>query len=640
MLPQRPVKLDARAPTCAVICARGTSQTKLVRSVIDRLPGNWDIIVACAGGAGNRLKLPSHVTQIAYDDPVFSGKTIAHNLALQLALARDRYKYIYVSMQDVLPRDGCLETLQKEMEADDRIGMAAPTYFTGGQMNWDGQWPFMETCWVFNNEYLACLLRVQALRDVGGPDNFKTGYATAVEWPMRFWKLGWRVRKIREAEADHLGPTTFGAAPGADSRNDYVYQGITELGRLMARYAEPDDFLAELDRELWRIKKLIPDWNVERLREWIKQQCRFLGINKQWEPYESLTPEQKKIQIVWWARHQGGVETLFSSLAREFIDKGHAVEILHWDQRPPSELYDGIPCRNLGAHSTELLTRAYFDFRPDVVIYYMHAEASQAAFRWPARVIEFVNGHDITDQILKHQAIDRSRHTMVHESTISKKLWEEHPSFKPAHHVWIPNPVSIPNDPWPTRQELDLPEDKLVLVRVGRMVRWKGPEQFIEIVRALKDRVYGVWIGGPDDEPGYESELYEKSAGLPIRWTGNVNDRQLLFGYLQGSDLALIPSTGQWEGISNFALEAMAVGTPVISTAGGYLAEVVITDRTGILLDQNAPPEKFVETIKGLTSEKIQDLSEGASRFMAERYSPQNTVDRWLQLIGEEDCVQ
>lgn len=140
--------------------------------------------------------------------------------------------------------------------------------------------------------------------------------------------------------------------------------------------------------------------------------------------------------------------------------------------------------------------------------------------------------------------------------------------------------------------------DEFVLVMAGRIQPLKGIDIAINAVDALQDdprlkgRVRLVILGGPSGPHGEcEMQTLEKLAS-GSRAQGSIEfheplPQKELVEYYRAADLVLVPSRSESFGL--VALEAQAVGTPVVASNAGGLPEAVLDGETGIIVRDLAP---------------------------------------------------
>ncbi|MFO0952890.1 MAG: glycogen synthase [Isosphaeraceae bacterium] len=131
------------------------------------------------------------------------------------------------------------------------------------------------------------------------------------------------------------------------------------------------------------------------------------------------------------------------------------------------------------------------------------------------------------------------------------------------------------------------PDQPFVLF-VGRITRQKG---IIHLVRAVQHIKPGVQVvlcaGAPDtEEIGKEMELCVAKAREetpnPVIWIPQIVPKADIIVLYTHATLFVCPSVYEPFGIIN--LEAMACGTPVVASAVGGIKEVVVHDKTGLLV--------------------------------------------------------
>jgi glycosyltransferase involved in cell wall biosynthesis len=149
-------------------------------------------------------------------------------------------------------------------------------------------------------------------------------------------------------------------------------------------------------------------------------------------------------------------------------------------------------------------------------------------------------------------------------------------------------PPGIELDPLPpkaaARAELGLHEDAVVVAMVARLTAVKRPERFLEVVRILhRSWPSAEWVvlgGGQLLEP-LRSEA--ERSDLPVRFLGWRPDVATLYS---AADVIVLTSDN--EGMPVSLIEAGLAGLPAVTTRVGSADEVVLHERTGLVVDRDA----------------------------------------------------
>lgn len=138
-----------------------------------------------------------------------------------------------------------------------------------------------------------------------------------------------------------------------------------------------------------------------------------------------------------------------------------------------------------------------------------------------------------------------------------------------------------PNEQWLQQWQQSYPQlqNKKVLTLAGRITRWKGQREFIELIAALiaqQQPVHGLIVGGAEsNKQHYLQELQqliiEKKLEQHITLTGHRSDIREIFSQ---SDIAYSLSSDP-EAFGRTTLEALYLATPVIGWDHGGVGETL-----------------------------------------------------------------
>jgi glycogen synthase len=141
----------------------------------------------------------------------------------------------------------------------------------------------------------------------------------------------------------------------------------------------------------------------------------------------------------------------------------------------------------------------------------------------------------------------------------------------------LPNPAPPPVEVEPA------PLEPGTFVFVGRLTEQKALSVALAALRAVPGATLAIVGDGPERE-----SLVDEAGRLGldgrVTFVGSLARAEAL-RYLAGARAAVLPSA--WENLPHAAVEALAVGTPVIATAVGGVPEIVRDDENGLLVPPN-----------------------------------------------------
>lgn len=187
------------------------------------------------------------------------------------------------------------------------------------------------------------------------------------------------------------------------------------------------------------------------------------------------------------------------------------------------------------------------------------------------------------------------------------------------------------------REQISIGESEVLVALVGRINRWKGQVLLVEAAGLLWQQgirhVRYVLVGSaPDGQAHFLEKLQlainQSPAKSVFTLQGFTND---VWTVWDACDIAVIPST-EPEPFGMVALEAMAAAKPVIAANHGGLTEIVVNDRTGLLV----PPDNalaLAEAIKLLALDAQLRNKMGSAGAL--RYRSEFTLDRYVVNISE-----
>jgi glycosyltransferase involved in cell wall biosynthesis len=245
---------------------------------------------------------------------------------------------------------------------------------------------------------------------------------------------------------------------------------------------------------------------------------------------------------------------------------------------------------------------------------------------WPRRaagfVMEWLAGRltDIYLTVSQEEAADARR---LH---ISARATPVGNGRDPA--VFRPDPATRAR----IRAALAVPDDRVVVIAVSRLVRHKG---YPELAAAMRDLPQAeLWVVGERlaSDRGLDmlAVLREAGLGARLRLLGYREDVPAL---LAAADIFALPS--HFEGLPMSVIEAMLTGLPVVATDISGPREQVVDGKTGLLVPPHQVPPLAVALTRLSSDPALRAAMGAAGRERAcALYDEAQVVARTLDLLG------
>ncbi len=235
----------------------------------------------------------------------------------------------------------------------------------------------------------------------------------------------------------------------------------------------------------------------------------------------------------------------------------------------------------------------------------------------------------IHDHILENYKIDRNKIELIHGGFDTE--------FFDAGRV-APERVKKLREKW------QLPEDGTPIIMLpGRLTSLKGQDMFIESLARLKDISFlAVCVGDIEDNSAFTKKLRDKITRYQLK------DRVKLVGHCDDmpaalllTDLVVSASSSQPEAFGKVAVEAMAMGKPVIATRHGGSLETIVEEKTGWFVEPSNTSE-MANAIRRVITDKdlLAATGEQGRQWAFENFTAlrmcEKTVDLYQELIEEK----
>ena len=154
------------------------------------------------------------------------------------------------------------------------------------------------------------------------------------------------------------------------------------------------------------------------------------------------------------------------------------------------------------------------------------------------------------------------------------------------------------------RSKLGLKQDVPVLLFVGRLDPFKGPDLLLRAAAMMEENAQIVVVGGQLTGDKELQQLRKLAAELTIssrvHFLGAQPQQKLPLIY-SSADVTVVPSYHESFGLA--AVESLACGTPVVATRSGGLTAVIRHNETGYLVPRS--PGFFAERLDTLLRDPV-----------------------------------
>lgn len=195
--------------------------------------------------------------------------------------------------------------------------------------------------------------------------------------------------------------------------------------------------------------------------------------------------------------------------------------------------------------------------------------------------------------------------------------------------VFHPNPEARAR----IRAALGVPEHRVVVVIISRLVRHKGHPELLAAMESVADAE--LWVVGErlESDHGTDLESYFRGSvlGTRLRRLGYREDTAAI---LAAADIFALPS--HFEGLPMSVIEAMLTGLPVVATDIRGPREQVIDGKTGFLVAPRSV-EPLTDALRKLAADSALRARMGAAglAYAREHFDEGTIIRRTLDLLEQ-----
>ena len=206
------------------------------------------------------------------------------------------------------------------------------------------------------------------------------------------------------------------------------------------------------------------------------------------------------------------------------------------------------------------------------------------------------------------------RNTRLGELGVDTKLFHAQPA---------------PDERRQVREALDIADDQILLLYVGRLAPEKNVTTLFEAFDQLDDPHFALVVIGDGPERRHLARLRERNAN--VHWLPYQGDGQQLARLYRASDLFVHPGVQETFGL--VALESQASGTPVVGIRGSYMDRIIFTDQNHWAAENS--PAALAEAIRTMAARDLKTEGKAAAARVHQFYGWDNVFERLFGIYAE-----
>ena len=206
------------------------------------------------------------------------------------------------------------------------------------------------------------------------------------------------------------------------------------------------------------------------------------------------------------------------------------------------------------------------------------------------------------------------RNTRLGELGVDTKLFHAQPA---------------PDERRQVREALDIDNDRILLLYVGRLAPEKNVTTLFETFAQLDDRHFALVVIGDGPERRHLARLRERNAN--VHWLPYQGDGLQLARLYRAADLFVHPGVQETFGL--VALESQASGTPVVGIRGSYMDRIIFTDQKH-WADENSPAA-LAQAIRTMAARDLAAEGQAAAARVHQFYGWDRVFERLFAVYGE-----
>ena len=223
------------------------------------------------------------------------------------------------------------------------------------------------------------------------------------------------------------------------------------------------------------------------------------------------------------------------------------------------------------------------------------------------------NSQLVKDQVQHYYSTDAEKVTVIYNGVDLKR-------FRPMTQ----------KDRVLAKKTMGISDNATVFVFAGSDLRRKGLSQLLSAFARFREQPFILLVAGSMGNRDLKKKIEEMGLNQNIKWLGYVKDLERLYAL---ADLFVLPT--HYDPFANTTLEAMACGTPALTTRQNGAAEVVEQVARWLVVERPCHRNitEALEAFAALSTEKRRLLDEKARR-VAQKFTWQKHIEELITMLA------
>jgi len=354
---------------------------------------------------------------------------------------------------------------------------------------------------------------------------------------------------------------------------------------------------------------------------------------------------------------RGGIAH-YVSLLQKHLSVRHEVSVITFKRQYPKLLFPGKSQEEIGASSPSLSSIQVIDtlnpitwykagriaagMKPDLIIFKYWMPFFAPAFGIAARVAKRNSGckvlficdnvipheHTPLDRVLTSWLLKAGDYFIVQSKAVEQDLLSvvEEPKY-----AFVPHPIyeifGTTLEKEKARAGLGIGRDEKVALFFGYVRKYKGLHVLLDAMKMVLARItVKLLVVGEfyDDENTYQKQIENLDLGKNVICISSYVPNNEVAKYFSAADVVVLPYVDATQ--SGIVQIAYNFGKPVITTEVGGLAEVVVPEKTGLVVQPNSPAQ--------LADAIVRFFEEGLADRFSREIVAQRKLYSWDTLVN------